>query len=180
MSNISVDKKKVIGLVSGNNTGKTSLAECFLYNSGAINRLGKIENKNTVSDYDPLETNKGFSIHSSILNYDWNNFHINVLDTPGYIDFIGQAFVALKVIDAALLLVDPKSSAQAATERIIRTIKQQEIPSFCIINKLDQENVNFLKTVEDMKKNYDINLVPITIPAGVGENFSKIIDLIEK
>lgn len=171
MSKISADKKKVIGLVSGNNTGKTSLAECFLYNAGVINRLGKVESKNTVSDYDALETNKGFSIHSSVLNYAWKNFQINFIDTPGYIDFIGQAFSALKVIDAALLLVDPKSSTQAATERIIRMIKQEELPAFCIINKLDQENIDFLKTVEELKTSYGLNLVPITIPAGVGRKF---------
>lgn len=179
MSKISADKKKVIGLVSGNNTGKTSLAECFLYNAGVINRLGKVESKNTVSDYDALETNKGFSIHSSVLNYAWKNFQINFIDTPGYIDFIGQAFSALKVIDAALLLVDPKSSTQAATERIIRMIKQEELPAFCIINKLDQENIDFLKTVEELKTSYGLNLVPITIPAGVGENFNTVIDLLK-
>ncbi len=179
MAKISADKKKVIGLISGNNTGKTSLSECFLFNSGIINRLGKVESKNTVSDYGPLETSKGFSIHSSILNYDWKDFHINVIDTPGYIDFIGQPFAALKVTDSVLLLVDPRSPSQAATERVIRVIKDRKIPSFCVMNKLDQENIDFLKTVEDMKDNYDLNLVPITIPADVGEKFDTVIDLLK-
>ncbi|MGM0365737.1 MAG: elongation factor G [Actinomycetota bacterium] len=178
MGKTTADKKRVICLVSGNNTGKTSLAECFLFNSGKVNRLGKVESKNTVSDYDPLEVNKGFSIHSSILNYDWKDIHINVIDSPGYVDFIGQAFSALKVSDSALLLVDPKSPAQAATERVMRIIKEKNLPSFCIINKLDQENVDFLKTVEDMKSSYNINLVPITVPVKVGENFNSVIDLL--
>ncbi len=179
MAKIGADKKKVIGLISGNNTGKTSLSECFLFNSGLINRMGSVGSKNTVSDYDPLEISKGFSIHSSILNYDWKDFHINVIDAPGYIDFIGQALSALKVSDSVLLLVDPKSFAQAATERVIQAIKEKSTPSFCVMNKLDQENIDFMKTVEDMKNNYGLNLVPITVPADVGENFKSVIDLLK-
>ncbi len=179
MSKLSCDKKKVIGLFSGNSTGKTSLSECFLYNSEAIDRLGKVENKNTVSDHDPIETDKGFSINSSVLNYQWGDYHINLIDTPGYIDFIGKAFAAAKVVDSALFLVDPKSGIQATSERIIRLLKEKGMPVFCVINKLDQENLEFFSSLDEIKENYKINLVPITIPASTGENFSQIIDLLK-
>jgi len=179
MSNISCENKKVIGLVSGNSTGKTSLSECFLYNSGVTDRLGKIESKNTVSDFSPLETKRGFSISSSILNYKWKNFNIDFIDTPGYIDFIGQILSTVKVIDSALLLIDPKSGIQASTEKVISILNQSSIPMFCIINKLDQENVDYFKTVDEIKNNFNLSLVPITVPAGTGENFSGVIDLLQ-
>ncbi len=104
MSSKSCSNNKVIGLISGNGTGKTSLAECFLYNSKTIDRLGTVDTKNTVSDFSPLETKKGFSISSSILNYKWKDFNINLIDCPGYMDFIGQTQAAIKVIDSVLLV----------------------------------------------------------------------------
>ena len=119
MSSADVVNKKVIGLVSGNGSGKTSLAECFLFNAGVVNRLGKIEAKNTVSDYSPLEMKRGFSINSSIMHYKWKNFELNFIDAPGYMDFIGQALSVLKVIDGVLLVIDVKSGLQAVSERII-------------------------------------------------------------
>jgi elongation factor G len=170
--------KKVIGLVSGNGSGKTSLAECFLFNSGTVNRLGKIESKNTVSDYSPIETKRGFSISSSILHYKWKNYDINFIDSPGYMDFIGQSISTLKVVDGVVLVIDAKSGLQAATERIVEYLIQNPKPTFCIINKLDQENIDFSASVETIKANLGLNLVPITIPANEGEKFSSVIDLL--
>jgi len=171
--------KKVIGLVSGNSVGKTSLAECFLYNSNSTDRLGTIESKNTVSDFTPLETKKGFSINSSILNYKWKDFEINLIDCPGYMDFIGQTQTALKVIDSALLVIDAKSGVQAPTEMVVELLGNNPKPVFCILNKLDLENIDYFKMVESIKKEYGLNLVPITVPANSGEGFSKIIDLLQ-
>jgi elongation factor G len=179
MSSADVVNKKVIGLVSGNGSGKTSLAECFLFNAGVVNRLGKIEAKNTVSDYSPLEMKRGFSINSSIMHYKWKNFELNFIDAPGYMDFIGQALSVLKVIDGVLLVIDVKSGLQAVSERIIEYLKQNPKPAFCIINKLDQENVSYFTTVNKIKSSTGLNLVPITIPAGEGEKFSTVIDLLQ-
>lgn len=171
--------KKVIGLISGNSVGKTSLTECFLYNSNTTDRLGTIESKNTVSDFTSLETKKGFSINSSILNYKWKDFKINLIDCPGYMDFIGQTQTALKVIDSVLLVIDAKSGVQAPAEMVIELLKSNPKPVFCILNKLDLENIDFFKLVESIKKEYGLNLVPITVPADSGEGFSKIIDLLQ-
>ena len=170
---------KVIGLVSGNGTGKTSLAECLLYNSKATDRLGTIEAKNTVSDFSSLETRKGFSISSSILNYKWKDFNINLIDCPGYMDFIGQTQAAIKVIDSALLVIDTKSGVQAPTELVIELLAKNPKPMFCVLNKLDLENIDYFKVVEDIKSEYKLKLAPITIPVNSGENFSKIVDILQ-
>ncbi|MCX6346925.1 MAG: GTP-binding protein, partial [Actinobacteria bacterium] len=180
MAGVNADKKRVIGLVSGNNTGKTTLAECFLYNSQTIDRLGKIESRNTVSDFSPLETKRGFSISSSILNFQWKNHLINIIDCPGYLDFIGQTMEAIQVIDGALLLFDPKASIQAVTEKIIEELNKKNTPVFCVLNKMDQENIDYLKAIENIKRNFSAPLVPFTIPIGDGENFNGIVDILKK
>lgn len=179
MSTTEASNKKVFGLISGNGSGKTSLAECFLFNAGEINRLGKVESKNTVSDYSPLEMKRGFSISSSIMHYKWKNCEINFIDSPGYMDFIGQALSSFKIVDSILIVIDVKSGLQAASERIIEHLKQNPKPAFCIINKLDQENVNYFDTVNEIKNSSGLNLVPITIPSKEGEKFSGIIDLLQ-
>lgn len=179
MDSKSCSSNKVIGLISGNGTGKTSLAECFLYNSGTIDRLGSIETKNTVSDYNSLEIKKGFSINSSILGYRWKNFNINLIDCPGYIDFIGQTQAAIKVIDSALLVIDAKSGVQAPTELVIEQLTKNPRPMFFILNKLDLENIDYFRVIEDIKNEYNLNLVPITVPVNSGENFSRIIDILQ-
>ncbi len=171
--------KKVIGLVSGNGGGKTTLAECFLFNSGTVNRLGKIESKNTVSDYSQIKTKRGFSISSSIMHYNYKNFEVNFIDSPGYIDFIAQSLSTIKVVDGILLVVDVKSGLQAATERIIEYLKKNPKPIFCILNKVDLENVNFLSAVDEIKSNTGLNLVPITIPHYQQEKLSAIVDILQ-
>jgi elongation factor G len=179
MDSKSCSNNKVIGLISGNGTGKTSLAECFLYNSGTIDRMGSIETKNTISDYTSLEIKRGFSINSSILSYKWKNFNINLIDCPGYMDFIGQTQAAIKVIDSALLVVDAKSGVQAPTELVIELLAGNPRPAFFVLNKLDLENIDYFKVIDDIKNEYNLNLVPITAPVDSGENFSGIIDILQ-
>jgi len=180
MSSINSENKRVIGIVSGNNTGKSTLTECLLFNSGVIDRMGKIETKNTASDFSPLETKRGFSINSSILHYQWKNNNISVIDCPGYLDFIGQTLEAIRVIDGAMLLFDPKASLQAVTEKIIDELEKKNTPVFCIMNKMDQENVDYFGAIENIKKNFTVPLVPLTIPVGEGENFHSVIDILNK
>jgi len=179
MNSKSCSNNKVIGIISGNGSGKTSLAECLLYNSKITDRLGTIYSKNTVSDFNPLEAKKGFSISSSILNYKWKESNINLIDCPGYMDFIGQAQAAIKIIDSVLLVVDTKSGVQAPTELVIELLGKNPKPMFCVLNKLDLENIDYFKVVEDIKSKYNLNLVPITTPINSGENFSKIVDILQ-
>ncbi len=170
---------KVIGLVSGNGVGKTTLSECLLFNSKANERLGKVEEKNTVSDFSPMEEVKGFSISSSIMHYKWKDFNINLIDSPGYSDFAGQSQSTLGVSDSVIMVVDAKSGIQAPTEIILEMLAENPKPMFLVLNKMDLENIDFFKTVDEIKSTQGLNLVPITIPVGSGENFSQIIDILQ-
>jgi len=179
MSDNGGSNNKVIGLVSGNGVGKTTLAECLLFNSKATDRLGKVEDKNTVSDFSPMEEKKGFSISSSIMHYKWKDFNINLIDSPGYIDFIGQSQSSLRVSDNIIMVIDAKSGVQAPTEIILEMLAKNPKPMFVVLNKMDLENIDFFKTVNDIKSTHGINLVPITIPVGSGENFSQVVDILQ-
>ncbi len=170
---------KVIGLVSGNGAGKTTLSECLLFNSKATERIGKIEEKNTVSDFSYMEEVKGFSISSSIMHYKWKDFNINLIDSPGYSDFAGQSQSTLKVSDSVLMVVDAKSGIQAPTEIILEMLGKNPKPMFLILNKMDLENIDFFKIVDEIKSSKGLNLIPITIPVGSGEDFSQIIDILQ-
>ena len=170
---------KVIGLVSGNGVGKTTLTECLLFNSKTTERLGKVEEKNTVSDFSPMEEAKGFSISSSIMHYKWKDYNINLIDSPGYIDFIGQSQSSLRVSDNIIMVIDAKSGVQAPTEIILEMLAKNPKPMFVVLNKMDLENIDFFKTVNDIKSTHGINLVPITIPVGSGENFSQVVDILQ-
>ena len=179
MSDNGGSNNKVIGLVSGNGVGKTTLAECLLFNSKATDRLGKVEDKNTVSDFSPMEEKKGFSISSSIMHYKWKDYNINLIDSPGYIDFIGQSQSSLRVSDNIIMVIDAKSGVQAPTEIILEMLAKNPKPMFVVLNKMDLENIDFFKTVNDIKSTHGINLVPITIPVGSGENFSQVVDILQ-
>jgi len=179
MSGKGCSNNKVIGLVSGNSSGKTTLAECLLFNSKSNDRLGKVEKKNTVSDFSEMEKEKGFSISSSIMHYSWNDFNINIIDSPGYSDFIGQSQSTIKVSDSIIMVVDTKSGIQAPTEIVLEQLSAHKRPMLLVLNKMDLENVDFLKTIDEIKSSYDLNLVPITIPGNTGEDFSKVIDILQ-
>lgn len=179
MSEKGCSNNKVIGLVSGNGSGKTTLAECLLFNSKSSERPGKVEEKNTVSDYTEMEKEKGFSISSSIMHYSWKDFNINIIDSPGYSDFIGQSQSTIKVSDSILMVLDAKSGVQAPTEIILEQLQEQIRPMIMVLNKMDLENIEFLRTVEEIKSTHGLNLVPITMPGNTGEDFSKVIDILQ-
>ncbi len=179
MSDKECSNNKVIGLVSGNGVGKTMLSECLLFNSKSTDRLGKINDKNTVSDFSEMEKEKGFSISSSIMHYKWKDFNINIIDSPGYSDFIGQSQSTLKISDSLIMVLDAKSGMQAPSEIVLEKFQEDPGPMFLVLNKMDLENIDFFKVVDEIKSSYNLNLVPITIPDGTGEDFSKIIDLLQ-
>ena len=151
MSEKGCSNNKVIGLLSGNGSGKTTLAECLLFNSKSTERLGRVDEKNTVSDFSEMEKEKGFSISSSIMHYTWKDFNINIIDSPGYSDFIGQSQSTIKVSDSIIMVIDAKSGIQAPTEIILEQLREFPKPMFIVLNKMDLENIDFLKTVDEIK-----------------------------
>lgn len=160
-------------------SGKTSLAETLLFESGVISRMGSIENKNTTSDYYPLEKEKQKSVYASFLNLDWRGHKINVIDTPGSADFIGEVISALRVADLAVFVLDAEHGVEAGTELMWHYARKREIPSMFIVNKIDHEKANFQKVVDSARELFGRGVVPIQYPYEEGSDFHAIIDVLK-
>jgi elongation factor G len=173
------DSIRNIALIGHGGSGKTSLSEVFLFNAKETNRIGKIEEGNTVSDYSPNEIDKQISISSSLLHLEWNNIKINILDTPGFSDFVGDVKSALKVCDTAVLLLKSAEGVEVGTEVANEFIEEYNLPSAIIINKVDSEHSTFNETVEKAKERINSAVTIVTFPASEGVNFNTVVDVIK-
>ena len=144
-----------VALISHGGAGKTSLTEALLFSSGAINRLGKIEAGNTTTDFDPDEIKKQVTINVGLAPIEWEGVKINILDTPGYFDFIGDVLGALRVADGAVVTVCAVSGVEVGTEKVWTYADDFKMPRLIFINKLDRENADFAKTVEQLEQHFD-------------------------
>ena len=170
-----------IALVSHGGAGKTMLAEAFLHVTGATTRLGKVEDGTTVSDYDDEEHRRNISIYTSVLPLEYKDHKINILDTPGYTDFVGEMVSALSVADGAVLLVDAVSGIEVGTEIAWRNADQLRLPRFIVINKMDRENADFEKTyaaVEEFVRLHDKRALKVHLPIGEKHDFKGVVDII--
>ena len=165
-------------MLSHSGVGKTSLSEAILLNTGIINRLGNVEAGNTTSDYEPEETRRQASIQMSLLPWEWNDIKVNLIDTPGYADFVGEALAALRVADAALLPICAASGIEVGTELMWGEVKAKNIPSMIVLNKLDRENADFNKVLGDIRERFDKNCTAVQLPIGTEDDFTGVIDLI--
>ncbi len=165
-------------LLSHGGAGKTSLSEAILFNSGAINRLSKVEDGNTTSDYDPDEIKRRISISLSLLPYEWKDTKINLIDTPGYADFVGEVKAAIQVADGAIIVVCAASGVEVGTEQVWRFAETQAIPRLIFINKMDRDSADFYRTVEQLQHKFGRHCVPIQLPIGSQATFEGIVDLI--
>ncbi|HOL17820.1 MAG TPA: elongation factor G [Bacillota bacterium] len=169
-----------VALISHGGAGKTSLTEAMLYTSGAINRLGKIESGNTTTDYDPDEVRKQVTINVGLAPLEWKGVKINVLDTPGYFDFIGDVLGALRVADCAIMMVCAVSGVEVGTEKVWSYANDFGLPRIAFINKLDRENANFEAAVAQMEKFFGQGIVPLQLPIGKEADFKGVVDLLEQ
>ncbi|OPL14835.1 MAG: elongation factor G [Firmicutes bacterium ML8_F2] len=169
-----------VALISHGGAGKTSLAEALLFTSGAINRLGKIESGNTTTDYDPDEIKKQVTINVGLAPLEWDGVKINLLDTPGYFDFIGDVLGALRVADSVITVVCAVSGVEVGTEKVWGYADGFNLPRFVVINKLDRENANFEGTLEQLRNHFGLNVVPIQMPIGKEASFKGVVDLISQ
>ena len=167
-----------IALVSHLSAGKTMLAEAFLHVSGGISRLGRIEDGTTTSDFDEEEIRRGISLSTSVLPVEFKDTKINLLDTPGYLDFIGEVISALRVADSALVLVDSVSGVEVGTETTWSYLDTFNLPRFVVINKMDRENANFQKALASVQAFSAIRLIPVQLPWGEKHAFQGVIDLL--
>lgn len=168
-----------IGMVSHQGAGKTSLTECFLFNTGVIKRLGKVDEGNTVSDYHAEEIKRKITINTSLVACEAGDTKINVLDTPGFSDFFGEVKGALRVSDSILMVVDAVAGVEVSTEIIWDLADQMEIPRIAIINKMDRENADFHKALDSMKDHLTKQIIPVQIPIGAEADFGGLVDLLE-
>ncbi len=173
------DKIRNVVLVGHQGTGKTTVAESMIYNTGALSRLGKVDEGNSVSDYLPEEVKKKISISTSLMAFEHKDYKINLLDTPGFMDFYGDVKGCLRIADNLLMVVDAVSGAQVSTELIWEEADKRKTPRFVLINKMDRENADFGKALESLKNVLSMDIVPVVIPIGAGENFGGVVDLIE-
>lgn len=158
--------------------GKTTLVEAMLYNTGAISRFGRVEDGTTTADYHPEEIKRKLTIHTSIVPCEWKGSKINLLDTPGYADFIADVKGALRVTEAALFVVCAVAGVEVQTEAIWDYADAAGLPRLVFINKLDRENASFDRVLDDLRAKFKANFVPFTLPVGVAETFQGVVDVI--
>jgi elongation factor G len=173
-----IDKLRNIGLVAHGGAGKTSLTEALLYTSKAIDRLGRVEEGNTVSDHDPEEIKRTISIGASLAPVEWQGHKINFVDTPGYFDFVGEVRAALRISDAALIVACAVSGVEVGTEKVWNYCNEYDIPRGFFINKLDRENANFQRTLGQLRQTFGLNVAPVMLPIGSEANFSGVVDIV--
>ena len=167
-----------IALVSHSSAGKTILAEAFLHFSGATTRLGRIEDGTTASDFEDEEVRRGISLSTGIIPVEYNDHKVNLLDTPGYTDFVGEMISALRVSDGALVLIDSVAGAEVGTEIAWNYCDQFNIPRFVLINKMDRDNADFQKALDSVQVISEVRLLPIQLPWGEKQDFQGVIDLL--
>jgi len=167
-----------IALVSHGSAGKTMLAEALLHYTGATTRLGRIEDGTTASDFEEEEIRRGISLSTTIVPVEYRDYKLNLLDTPGYMDFVGEVISALRVADSALVLVDAVSGAEVGTEIALNYCDQFNLRRFVFINKMNRDNANFRKALESVQTVSEKRLLPLQLPWGESASFKGIIDLI--
>lgn len=178
MKQYPIEKLRNIGLVAHGGAGKTSLVEALLYTSRAIDRLGRVEEGTTVSDYDPEEVKRTVSISASLAPVEWQDHKINFIDTPGYFDFVGEVRGALRVSDAAVIVTCAVSGVEVGTEKVWNYCNEYDIPRGFFINKLDRENANFQRTLSALRQTFGLNVAPVMLPIGSEATFSGVVDIV--
>ncbi len=170
-------KIRNIALVGHGGTGKTSLAEAMLYTTGAIKRLGKVDDGNTVADYLPEEVKKKITISTSLVPCVYRDHKINVLDTPGFADFYFEVVGAARVADTLVMILSASAGVEVQTEVIWEDFPT--IPKLVFVNKVDRENADFYKVLDQLKSNFSDIIVPVQLPIGSESSFKGIVDLVK-
>ncbi|QIB27183.1 elongation factor G [Caloranaerobacter azorensis] len=173
------DKIRNIALLGHGGSGKTTLTEAMLFTTGVIKRIGRIEDGSTVSDFDKEEKDRQISINTSLIPIEWKGHKLNVLDTPGYFDFVGEVKSALAVAGGAVILVDASSGIEVGTEKAWKYIRESKKPAFIFINKMDKENANFDKVINQLREKFGKAVVPFEIPLGEKEGFKGLINIVD-
>lgn len=172
------EDSRSIALISHGGAGKTSLNETFMFNTGLVSRMGKIEDKNTASDFDSEEQKRGISISTSLATVPYRNKTLFVLDTPGFADFVGEQRSAMRVADGAVVLVNATAGVEVQTQSVWAFAETFETPAIFFISKLDKEHANFDSALKDIQENITEKAVPLFIPIGSEVNFKGLVNVL--
>ena len=173
------DKLRNIALLGHGGSGKTSLAEAMLFTSGAVNRLGRVDDGTSVSDWDDEERRRNMSINTSMLPCEYQGYKLNVLDTPGYMDFVGEVISAVRVADAAIVVLDSVSGVEVGTQQVWYHANTYKLPRLVYVNKMERENVDYGAVVDQVASAFDVTAVPVQLPIGSQANFHGVVDVLD-
>src|SRR5881628_3436674 len=175
---IEIGKIRNVGVVGHGGVGKTSLVEAMLFAAGAVTRLGRVDDGSTTTDFDPDEIRRKISINTSVAYCDWKGHHINLVDTPGYGDFIADARAGLRVVEAAVVVVDAVAGVQVQTEKVWKFATEYNLPRVVVV-RLDRERADFFRTLEALGRRLKGRLVTLHIPIGEESGFKGFVDLVK-
>ena len=178
METYPVEKIRNVALVGHAGSGKTSLAEALLFRAGTIDRVGRVEDGSTVCDFDPEEAARGISLGLSLAPFEWKGHKINLIDTPGYADFLGDTMAALAVVDLAIFVVSAVDGVEVQTRQIWQAAADLGVPRMVFVNKLDKERADFERTLEDLRSTFGAGIAPLELPIGRESSFHGIADLL--
>lgn len=178
MPTIDAGNLRNVALLSHSGAGKTSLCETLLFNAKAVTRIGRVEDGNTVSDYEPEEIKRGGSIQTTLVSCGGERFKANFLDTPGYDDFFGEVVSALRVVESATILLAATSGVDVGTERSWQQCQEPGLPRLLLVNKMDRENASFARTVADIQGSFGSHCVPFQLPVGEAQDFKGVVSVV--
>jgi elongation factor G len=175
---IDIAKIRNVGFVGHGGVGKTSLVEALLFSAGAVTRHGRVDDGTTTTDFDPDEIKRKISLNLALAYCDWKGHRVNLVDMPGYGDFIFEARAGLRVVEGAVVVVDAVAGVQVQTERVWKFATEYELPRAVVVNRLDRENADFFRALESLAKRLKGRLVPLQIPVGAEQQFKGVVDLV--
>ena len=178
MKNYTTDKIRNIGIIGHGGEGKTTLTEAMLFNAGAVERFGRVEDGTAATDYDPEEIKRQISISAGLAPLEWNGHKLNVIDIPGYFDFIGEMVGSLRVSDGAVIVLGAVSGVIVGTEKAWDHCKENGIPRILYINQMDRENANFMKVLNQLTEYYGTSIAPFQVPILEGGQYKGYVDVI--
>jgi elongation factor G len=180
MKEYSTQQLRNVGIVAHGGAGKTSLAEAMLFDAGSLTRLGEVNKGTSCMDFDPDEISRKITISAAVSFAEWNNHKINIVDTPGYANFIADTKACLRAVDAAVVIASAISGVKVQTEKVWQFALDYELPRLVFINKMDRERANFVNALGDIEKALGVTPLPLQLPIGAEHNFKGVVDLIRQ
>jgi elongation factor G len=180
MKDFDAEKIRNIAVVGHGSCGKTTLAAAFLFDTGATSRLTQVDKGNTVTDYDPVEIDRQISINSSLCHLEWNGHKINLIDCPGYTNFLWDTRASLRAVDSGVVIVSAAGGVEVGTEKVWDMMAELEIPGIFVVNKLDRENADFYSSVGNIHEFFGRQAIPVQMPIGKEGGFTGVVDLIKQ